>query len=74
MKRRYINEFISIGSDILEYTEDINVTEILFSADLETPLTLFDIALYSALLNLLYSDFSSLIAQEFFSELLGAVC
>ena len=39
VKRRYINEFIRLVSDILEYTEEINVTDILFSASFETPLT-----------------------------------
>ena len=73
-KRRYINEFIRLVSDILKYTKEINVTKISFPADSETLLTSLTVALYLALHNLLYLDSSLLIAQELFSKLLGAVC
>ena len=58
------NEFISLVSGIIEYTEEINVTEILFSADFETLLTSLTIALYLALFQLFYLDTSLFIAQE----------
>ena len=64
----YIIEFIHLVSDILEYTEEINVTEILFSADFETPLTTLTITLYLALFNLFYLDSSLFIVQHCFIE------